>query len=419
MIGYESILYVGAYLPRLSETFVYREIFALRQIGRPVVTASLHAPDTFGEDQPEIRRLAAETVVVYGGWLPLLGDAAAEWLLHPLRSIRTLCLAVRDACRERDLSAPRRLLIPGQALAAQALARRIRPQGISHIHAHMAHAPTTVAMYTAFQLGIRFSFTGHAVDLFRDRALLRCKLQRAAFAACISTWHRSFYQSLVHRPDSAYPVIRCGVDPDDFTPVERSDDRPPLILGVGRMVPKKGFDVLLEALEKTKAHGAAFRGCIVGDGEELPRLTELRRSLDLEDEVVLPGARPNPEIRTLMQQAGLFVLPCRVDAAGDRDGIPVVLMEAMACGICVISGDLPTIRELVQDGVTGFMVPPGDTEALAERVTALLRDPALRKRIGRQGRARVEEEFSLHRNAARLNEAFDHLNHKQGEQNHE
>lgn len=402
------LLYIGAYLPRLSETFVYREVLAFKKNGYPVYTASLHQPDAFDDTNQPLKELAENTVVLYAGWPKLFKDAAAEGIAHPFRTIRTLLLSAKDAVLEQDLTLKNRLVLPGQALAALALARRVRTLNLAHIHSHMAHAPTTIAMYTACQLGIPFSFTGHAADLFRDRALLKCKLHRAAFTACISEWHRAFYQSIAAQPEATYPLVRCGVDLTEFAPeADNSENTPPVLLAAGRLVPKKGFDVLLHALKKIQADGHAVQCQLVGDGTEMTKLKTLCAALKLEKAVQFLGAQPNHEINRLMKKADLFVLPCRVAESGDRDGIPVVLMEAMASEVCVVSGDLPTIRELVKDRQTGFLVQPGDADALASRLEELLKDTILRETISKEGRRWTAEEFSLQKNVQRLETAIE------------
>lgn len=404
----KPILYVSAQLPKRSETFVYREVLALRAAGQDVRVASVHPPErNLGE--PELDALADEALPVYGPGLPrLFLDWFCEVLTRPLRTVATFWRAHRDAWGPDGAKGFGIGKVFVQTVAGVALARRVRPLGLAHIHAHMAHVPATIAMYAAHQLGIRFSFTGHAADLFRDRSLLTRKLQAAAFVCCISEWHREFYRSLVPRPDTDYPVVRCGIDTNEFAVRERApaDPRPPLILGVGRLVPKKGFDLLLDALAGLRDAGVPFRAVIGGDGPEAEALAQQRERLGLVDRVELPGALANRAVRGLLGEAAVFVLPCRVDGSGDRDGIPVVLMEAMACGVPVISGDLPAIRELVADRTTGHLVPPGDATALRSTLAELLGPASLGTELGRRGRARVEQEFSAAVNTARLRAAL-------------
>ena len=193
---------------------------------------------------------------------------------------------------------------------------------------------------------------------------MKTKLRSAAFVPCISKWHRTFYRGLVPSlEEHQLPVIRCGVDMDQFSPAESVGGS--TILAVGRLVPKKGFDVLIRAVAGIDpAENPGLTVQIVGDGPEEAALKELAAQVGVADRVSFLGARSNAEVREFMGQAALFVLPCQKAADGDRDGIPVVLMEAMARNVCVVSGDLPTIRELVADNKTGLMVPPGAVDEL-------------------------------------------------------
>lgn len=393
-----SVLYLGSYLPKRSETFVYREVFGLRDRGLEVHVASLYRPEpNLGDARADA--LASEAITLYPqGWAAMLRDALKTGCRRPMRSVQTLFMAVRDIFFAADLDLSKRLKIPVQYLAALALACRVSGLGVTALHVHMAHAPATVGMFAANILGVPFSFTGHAADLFRDGGLLAEKLRRARFVACISEWHRQWYQSICPRSDQDYPVVRCGVDvPDNIAPPPRK--HPLTLLCLGRLVPKKGFDILIEA---TKKLPFAVHCIIAGDGPERKKLEALAVGRD----VRFAGSIDHPQVPALLEQSDIFVLPCRVANDGDRDGIPVVLMEAMAWGIPVITGDLPTIRELVEDGVTGRLVPPGDVESLAAVLSELAADPAQSFRLGAAGRRRVSEEFSSGVNLARMHSAF-------------
>jgi colanic acid/amylovoran biosynthesis glycosyltransferase len=405
------ILYVGAVLPKCSETFVFRELLALRETGLRVSAATLRPPE-YDLGDPRLDALADEAVPVYGaGPARLVGDALRALCQSPGRALAALAMAARDTAiggsywRER-------VKVPAQVVAGLALAARVRRRAVTHLHAHMAHAPASVAMYAARALGVPFSFTGHAADLFRDRALLAEKLRRAAFVACISLWHRRWYQEQCPRPDTDYPLVRCGVDPTAYTPASPQPPGTPLrLIAIGRLVPKKGFDILLRALPALADLNLHLR--LVGEGPEAARLAALVRELALESRVHLAG-RANPgDVPALLQQADLFVLPCRTDAGGDRDGIPVVLMEAMAARVGVISGDLPTLRELVEHDVTGLLVPPDDPDALAAAIRRLAGDPALRHRLQLAAHTRIEKEFSLRANAASIRFAFEQVREKE------
>jgi colanic acid/amylovoran biosynthesis glycosyltransferase len=392
-----KVLYLSSVLPKRSETFVYREILGLQALGLKIGVASLNQPERdLGEDA--LDRMGAGAVTVYAaGYGRLLLDALDFLIFHPLRGATVIATATMDALFAGDLKLRDRPKVVFQGLAALALARRLARCSYTHIHIHMAHAAATVGMYAAKALRIPFSFTGHAADLFRERCLLEQKLRRAAFVACISKWHRDWYRTICNRPDGDYPVIRCGVDVP-VAPLPGRSDPPLTLLGLGRLVPKKGFDMLIEACRILVDGGIALDCTIAGDGPELARLRSLADGLP----VNFPGAVAHRDVPSLLEGKDVFVLPCRISRDGDRDGIPVVLMEAMAQGICAVSGDLPTIRELISDNRNGCLVAPGDADSLASCLRKLAADPALRASLAREGRKCIEEEFSSAKNLDRM-----------------
>jgi len=395
------VLYLGAALPAQSETFVYREVLGLRQRGLDVSIASVHAPgNSFGDD--DVDALRSEVLEIYPpGRIRMIRDAACS-LLH-VRGWRALFCGLFDAITQPDVPLRKRPKVAWQCLAGMALAWRVRKKRVQHVHAHMAHVPTTIAMYSAMALGIPWSFTGHAADLFRDRCMLKAKLRRASQVMCISHWHRRFYQSVVAVPDEQLPLVRCAVDVTRWT----KGTQPTLsILSVARLVPKKGLDVLVRSIAALRQRGLDVACTIVGDGPERQALTQLTRELKVQESVRLLGAQSNETVRQLMSTHGLFALPCRIDNLNDRDGIPVALMEAMACGAAVVSGDLPTIRELIEHDVNGVLVPPDDVTALTDALQGLLQDPARCRKYGEAARQTIEREFSLERNLDRLEAAL-------------
>lgn len=406
-MGKPVILYISSRLPSRSETFVYHEFLALQAEGIAVMGASIHAPQSDLGDE-RLERMAQDVVPVYGtGAVRLLLDAACEFVCHPVRGLATMWQSKFDALFATGYSLVRRGKIVWQACAALALARRVRSSGVTHIHAHMAHVPTTIAMYCAKQLGTGFSFTGHAADLFPQRTLLEAKLQRADFVACISHWHRRFYQQLVPGlSDQQLPIVRCGVTL--ATGESQTEEQPPVVMAVGRLIPKKGFQTLVKAMGILRQKYTEPVQChIIGDGPEGEILSALIDELGLKDMVKLLGAKSNLEIREILPKATMFVLPCQIDpGAGDRDGIPVALMEAMASHLCVVTGRLEPIDELVRDGDTGLLVEPGNQVELAAAMQSLLRDDDRRTQLASQGRDWVQQEFSEHTNVARLLAAF-------------
>jgi glycosyltransferase involved in cell wall biosynthesis len=392
------VLYVGSRLPALSETFVYREMLGLRTLGRATMAASLYAPRKITGD-PALSALAAETFVIYTG---------ASMVTLPLtlvRHPRQMLAAFGEALRADHPSLGSRLKHLFQAAmgiqaAGRLRGRRIAPK-IEHVHAHLANAPTMVALYLARGLGVPFSFTGHAADLFVHRAALAFKLQQASFVACISHWHQDFYRSMAPLDEARLPLVRCSVTvPPELQPERRE------LVAVARLIPKKGIDLLLRAFAAAPGL-SGWTLHVLGDGADRARLELLAGELDVAERVHFAGARPHAECLTAIRSAGIVALPCRTAPNGDKDGIPVVLMEAMAGARAVVAGDLPAIRELIDNGVTGLLVPPDSVAALAAALTELAGDAALRSRMGAAARAAVAAEFGDAVNWRRLASALD------------
>ncbi len=381
-----KIAYIAGQFPLRSETFVYREVRELRRRGWDVTCVSLRASHDLPDHAADLTR---DLITVYAN--NKLGGMGG--------------IAVRDAILPGEPTPiDARLKLVYQSRAASSLATKLRPLGIQHIHCHFAHAPTTIGMYTAIRLGIPFSFTGHANDLFQRRVLLKRKLERAKFVSCISEEHRKLYNGIHARSDVDYPIIRCGVDVSSFNVVAHPPNPRPLILTVCRLVEKKGVDTLIRAFAALGETNAQL--LIAGDGPQKQELEALAQRSGVASQVQFLGSVANERVRELLQASDVFALPCRVDRNGDKDGIPVVLMEAMACGLPVIAGDLPAIRELVLDRKAGLLVDGLSVDPTTQALRALLTDPSFQAELGRQGRSRVLDEFSLDENVTRLERAI-------------
>lgn len=404
------VAYVGGWLPSVTETFVYKELLAVREEACIVIPCSVRSPKPM-ESTKALDNLTNEVTTAYS--YSNMMRCLLELLLHPISSLSTLSQAVSDSLSGNSILRVTRRSLVFQAFSSLGLARILRLRGVAHIHAHMANTPTSVAMYTAKQLGIGFSFTGHANDLFVHRSCLKEKLQRASFVACISHWHRRLYQSVATLDGERLPIIRCGVDipPSDgearrFDPTMDGSKPTFSILSVGRLVDKKGMDTLIRAIAMIdKKH--AVRCDIIGEGPMQPVLEKLIDTLQLQDRIFLHGIRPNTEVIEAVDQCDLFVLACQHDAeTNDQDGIPVSLMEAMAHSKCVITSDFEPITELVIHEQTGFTVPERNPTALALAAQKLISDSALRSRLADAGRSHVAKEFSSRDNAKKLVACF-------------
>jgi glycosyltransferase involved in cell wall biosynthesis len=395
--------------PRISETFVSNEILCLERQGLEV--------EIFALKRPEPHHLQPSALAVHARvrYLPdqvvralpwLLPVHVALWLRRPRRYTRTLRWCLSRCWRERSTTTLRRFFQAGWLVGFVLRGRRI-----PHFHAHFCHGSATVAMFVKWLTGSTYSFTAHAKDLYlADPDLLRLKMREAEFVVTCTEHNRKHLDEI---GGGAVPVVRIyhGVDLGRFgTPAVAAERAPALgptrILSVGRLVQKKGFDTLIQACAALRDRGERFHCRIVGDGPLLGDLLARVRELGLEGTVELPGSLLQDDLVVEYARADVFALACQVLENGDRDGLPNVLVEAQACGLPVVSTAISGIPELIEPGVNGLLVPPGDAAALAGALARLLDDAALRQQFGRAGSQRVRAEFDLERNTRRLRELF-------------
>ena len=346
--------YVLKVYPRLSQTFVVNELRAHEAAGLKFTVFSLRRPkesDRTVVDPP----LAAEVVQLDG---------------------------------------------PDAALPAQ-LAAAARMRGISHLHAHFAKLATGVARAAAAELQVPYSFTAHARDIFEQSVDPQALAERIRDAAQVITVSRFNVDYLEQQHGRRASLVYNGVSLDalSYTSPER---REPVVLAVGRLIEKKGFADLIEAAAILTREGAAFRCEIVGEGEERDALAARIAELGLEDRVRLLGARTSEQVQAHMRACAVLAVPCVVAGDGDRDGLPTVLLEAMALGTPCVGTDVTGIPEALVDEVTGLGVPQRDPAALAAALQRLLTDAALRVRLAEAARALVERRFSSAANTRRL-----------------
>ncbi len=399
------VAYVSQQFPCLTMTFIYREVLALRRQGLTIRPISTWRPPA-GVMSKEAEGLIGETFYIFPlPWLRLLGNHLRYLLTRPKRYLGTLGQLVlfnREPLRHRL----RLLAHFVYAVRAAAEVERCQAQ---HIHADFALNAATVAMVASRLTGRPFSFTAHAADIFVDPILLREKIAAASFVVAISEYNRRYLISIAGDNGVAdkIHIVHYGLDIGQFTPdPERKPNAIPVLLTIGRLVEKKGLPYLVKACRILVEQGYEFESLVIGQGPEEKMLRQLVQEYGLDDRVHLLGAMPQERVRELLRQADIFVLPCVVASDGDRDGIPVVLIEAMAMGLPVISTSLSGIPELIENGVSGWVVSPQDEEELARAVAILLRDPQQRAKMGAAGRRKVLEEFNIERSAAQLRALF-------------
>jgi glycosyltransferase involved in cell wall biosynthesis len=393
--------------PRLSEAFIAQEIAALERKGLEILIVSLRHP-TDGRTHPvhgEIRArvlylpeyLYREPRRVLRAW-----GKARKWPAY--RAARAVWL--NDLRRDPTPNRVRRF---GQALV---LAAEL-PGDVRHLHAHFLHTPASVTRYAAVLRGLRWTASAHAKDIWTTPEWeKREKLASCDWLVTCTAENRDHLAALA--PPGRVELVYHGLDLGRFPqlaapespPRDGGDERAPVrILSVGRLVEKKGTDVLLEALARLPA-GLHWRLALAGGGPLRRTLERRARSLGVAGRVDWRGMLAQRELLALYREADVFVLASRVARGGDRDGLPNVLMEAQSQGLACVATGLPGIAELIEDGVTGVLVAPQSPGALAQALEALIADPARRAALGAAGRARVNAQFALEPNIERLARKF-------------
>ncbi|WP_454083995.1 glycosyltransferase family 4 protein [Georgenia sp. Marseille-Q6866] len=394
----ERIGYVLKMYPRFSETFIVSELLGREARGADLEVFSLRPPvdPRFHSALAEVR--APVTYVPRARkpeelWDALRAAAPELPLLH--RALPELLAAeASDA---------------GQALA---LAVMVVRRGITHLHAHFASLATTVARLTSLLTGVPYSFTAHAKDIFHssvDPADLARKIAGAHHVVTISDFNERHLRTTYPEAVAATRLHRIynglGLADFPFTPRTVADDGGTDVVAVGRLVEKKGFDVLVDALAHLRDRGRPLRCRIVGGGEKEAELRAQVAALGLEGLVELTGPLPQHEVRAQVASAGVFAAPCVVGSDGNADGLPTVLLEAMALGTPCVSTDVTGITEAVRHEETGLEVGQHDAVGLADAIVRVLDDAALRERLTRAARALVEREFDTRRQVEALERA--------------
>jgi glycosyltransferase involved in cell wall biosynthesis len=393
--------------PTLTQTFVYREVQALRAAGLQIETFSTWRPAA-GELSAEARPLVDDTYYLFPLRLPAFAAAQLRFLVTRPRAY----LGTLGFCLRRDQqSLGRAVRAIGHFLQGVYLAAEVQRRGLGHLHAHFARNAATLALVVSRLTGISFSFTAHANDLFVAPTMLADKILAARFIVAISAYNRGVLDDTLPAPDTLAKihVVHCGLDVRRFAPGvagRAAANQPPLILSVGQLVEKKGLPYLVQACAQLEQRGYQFRCVIVGRGPQEAQLRQMIHAAGLADCVQLAGPVFQEQLAPYLAKAQVFVLPCVVARDGDRDGIPVSLMEAMAMELPAVSTQVSGIPELIAHEQTGLLVPPRDADALAEALARLLDDPALRRQLGQAARARVMEAFDLETNARMLLNLF-------------
>jgi glycosyltransferase involved in cell wall biosynthesis len=395
-----KIAFLVKRFPRLSETFILNEVLELRRQGIPLKLFSLLDPKEL-TTQIEAENMRAEvlylrTTAGLAGWIQLVPDLLWAFFRFPAGVRRSM----RFVFARKSVATLRHLM------EAARLVRQMRRANVVHLHAHFAHGPAAVADLARRVSGIPYSFTAHAKDLYTTPAEnIAARIGSAAFVATCTEQNGAYLASLA-TPEMAAKihVIPHGVDGPRFSAVNRAPVRG-RIVSIGRLVPKKGFFLLLDSLKLLSRAGVTFDCRIFGDGPLREQLLERVRALNLADRVSFLGARPQGELLGELGEAEIFVLSSVVMEDGDRDGIPNVLLEAMAAGVPVVATAVSAIPELIRTGETGLLVDPRP-EPLGEALKEILQRSELRQRLAEAGRDAVLQQRALDRSVQPLSALF-------------
>ncbi len=392
--------------PKLTETFVLFEMLAVERQGIEIELYPLLREKT------DVMHPEARAYVERAHFQPFFSWPILRSQIHFLRRkprayLRTLWTLLRANWGSIRFFSGVLGIFPKTIHFAYLMAE----DGVEHVHAHFASHPAAAAFIIQRMTGIPYSFTGHGSDLNRDQHMLCEKVAEASFVVPISNF---FKEMIVARCGEQYRqkvvVIHCGVDMQVFQPVqaerrERSADGF-AIFCVGTLHEVKGQTYLIEACRLLQKRGVDFTCHFIGDGPDLADLSEQVERAGLNERVQFHGRRTHQEVAELLQGASVLVSPSVPTQDGRREGIPVVLMEAMASGLPVVASAISGIPELVEDKRNGFLTAPGDAPAIADALEFLYNDPGLRQQFAQAGREKVADEFDLDKNAFVLSRHF-------------
>lgn len=286
----------------------------------------------------------------------------------------------------------------------------IESLGINHIHGHFATWGATAGSIMSALTGIPFSFTAHARDIYHQSIqtdILAERIEKAHFTITVSDYNKKYLDEIVHSHGRTGKIIRLynGMDLNQLRPKDDEKEQN-LFVSVGRLVKKKGFKYLLEACKYLKDLGKSFHCIIVGEGEERSNLEKFLTQYQLEKEVTLIGAKPQGDVLKLISSATGLVLPCIVTEDGDRDGLPTVILEAMALGTPVISTAISGIPEMISNGISGLLVPEKNARLLSAAMEKLLISKVSRETYATTALTKVRKDFDLSKNAMSLKSYF-------------
>ncbi|MCB1985402.1 MAG: glycosyltransferase [Burkholderiales bacterium] len=383
--------------PKLSETFILNEILGLEKHHTPLHIFSLYQP-TDSVCNPAVMDVKAPVTILENEHASIKQIVRSHVKLarrNPWRYLGAIkqVMLRNESNRLRDF------------LHAELLVDKLIFHNIKHLHTHFIAEPASVAEIACRLAGIPFSISAHAKDIYLSSAeTLARKLKAASFTVTCTDYNKKHLQVLADQNQNVHRMYH-GIDLkifDEAYTTEAKPSAPPLIMSVGRLREKKGFPTLIAACKHLLEMHIDFQCVIAGYGPDRDRLQAQIDELGLQAHIALAGKLPHQEILRLYKQATIFTLPCQIATDGDRDGIPNVLLEAMAMRLPVVSTNISGVPEVITEGINGYLVQPKDADALANALKKLLLNPSLCQQFGTAGRLLIEKEFSISMNLQRL-----------------
>jgi glycosyltransferase involved in cell wall biosynthesis len=400
------VAYIILWFPKPTETFILDEVNTLARLGLEVEVHTLYGP----YNPYRVAGMAAATAPV-----SRLGLASLKVLLNDLAHLGRHSgpgegRFLAGVLLRRWLSLERAGEACWAVLAGVHLARKFRERGLDQIHAPWADGPATAAWVASRLSGIPFSFCARANEIHPPDGALKEKLAAARWVRTENLANRrylaEFFPPAAGKLVNIYPGAPLSAPRPGLSPPEAPPYR---LLALGRFVSYKGFAHLITACRQLMEGGLDYRLTLAGEGPQGFKLWRLVKNYHLEDRVALPGFVPHRQVPALLQQAHLLIMPSVIAPSGARDGIPTVILEALLHEVPVVATAVGGIPEVIQAGVTGWLVPPGDPKALGQAILEALEDPAEARRRARAGRELVEREFDSQKNYGRLKECFERL----------
>lgn len=396
-----KVAYILGTFPILTTTFIDRELLEAKRLGLDMTLIAIRK-SAVADISSAVQELVNETHYLLPVSVLALIKAHLHFLMTRFRSY-VGCLLFLLTRRHPSLRARGKTLLHfGEGVLAASM---FRDAPIDHIHAHFADRASVIAMVISRLTGVPYSFTAHAVDIYVAPAFLAEKIANAKFVTTCTRYNKEYLEK---QTGQAVELVYHGLDFSDIceNAMPLKDRGAPMLLSVGQLKEKKGFSYLIHACALLKERNYVFVCEIIGDGPERDRLSRLIRELRLDDTVLLRGALPHAHVIQKYSEATLFALACIVAEDGNRDGIPNVILEAMAHRLPVVSTNVSGIPEVIHNQETGWLVESQNVEALSAAIARVLDDPQNAAAVGENAHSFVEQYFNIRQNVGRLIEMF-------------